>query len=211
MPVLNISLGDNAYNKLQEEYKKAVARAKHDLTVLPATFEEWVVERAATANHAVASNGGLDDLRAFNAIEKLITSLRSHGFGLTHLGKRDPVPADSARELAENIVKDLNLSQHQSKRIQELVEYYSKGAKEIADAAHVGITNRAYGALHEALRELSDRTDKSMDRLGEERAIGRVEGAIAILVNVHVMDRDAAKERTEAFKAQARTAKKRSG
>jgi hypothetical protein len=58
---------------------------------------------------------------------------------------------------------------------------------------------------------LADRTDKSTERIGEERAIGRVEGAIAILVNMHVMDRHAAKEKTEAFKAQARNPKKRSG
>jgi tetratricopeptide (TPR) repeat protein len=211
MPVINISLSEDEYNKLQEEHKKAVARAKHDLTALPATFEEWIVACAANGNDATPGNGGLDDLRAFNAIEKLITSLRSHGFGLAHLGKQDGVPADSARDLAETIVRNLGLSQQQLKRIQDLVEYYSKAAKEIADAAHVGITNRAYGALHEAYRELADRADKSLDRIGEERAIGRVEGAIAILVNVHVMDRQAAKEKTEAFKALARNPRKRSG
>lgn len=211
MPFINISLSEDEYNRLQEEHKKAVARAKHDLTALPSTFEEWIATRAVSGSDGAPSDGGLDDLRAFNAIEKLITSLRSHGFGLAHLGKQDGVPADAARELAETIVRDLRLSQQQLKRIQELVEYYSRGAKEIADVAHVGVTNRAYGALHEAYRDLADRTDKSVERIGEERAIGRVEGAIAILVNVHVMDRQAAKEKTEAFKAQARNPKKRSG
>jgi hypothetical protein len=211
MPVINVSLSEDEYNKLQEEHKKAVARARHDLTALPATFEEWIVARAAIGSDAAPGIGGLDDLRAFNAIEKLITSLGLHGFGLAHLGKHDGVAADSARELAETIVRDLGLSQQQLKRIQELVEYYSKGAKEVADAAHVGITNRAYGALHEAYRDLADRADRSVDRIGEERAIGRIEGAIAILVNVHVMDRQAAKEKTEAFKALARNPRKRSG
>jgi hypothetical protein len=211
MPAINISLSDDEYNRLQEEHKKVVARAKHDFSVLPPTFEEWIAGRATTGNGTAENDDELDAVRAFNAMEKLITSLRSHGFGLAHLGKQDSVPADSARELADTIVRDLRLSPQQSKRIQELVEYYSKGAREIADAAHVGITNRAYGALHEAYRDLADRTDKSTERIGEERAIGRVEGAIAILVNMHVMDRHAAKEKTEAFKAQARNPKKRSG
>lgn len=211
MAVINISFSEDEYSRLKEEHKKVVARAKHDLTTLPPTFEEWIAARAANSNDATASDAGLDDVRAFNVIEKLITSLRLHGFGLAHLGKQDIPPAEAARELAEAIVSDLNLSQQQARRIQEVVEYYSKGAKEIADAGQVGVTNRTYGALHEAFRDLVDRADKSVDRIGEERAIGRVEGAIAILVNVHVMDRQAAKEKTEAFKAQARNPKKRSG
>jgi hypothetical protein len=211
MPVINISLSEDEYNGLQEEHKKVVARAKHDFSTLPPTFEEWIAGRAASQDNAPTDDGELHAVRAINAIEKLITSLRSHGFGLAHLGAQDSVLSESARELAETIVRDLGLPPQQLKRIQELLEYYSKGAKEIADAAHVGVTNRAYGALHEAYRELADRTDKSMDRLGEERAIGRVEGAIAILVNMHVMDRQVAKEKTEAFKAQVRHPRKRAG
>jgi hypothetical protein len=211
MPTINLALSEDDYHQLREEYKKmALAWPKPGLASLPPTFEEWVTTRAMAANN-VADGGSLDDLRVFAAIEKLITSLRTHGFGLAHLGKHDrPSSSGSAQELAESIVSDLKLPQQQLKRIQELVDYYSKGAKEIADMAQVGITNRAYGALHEAYRELLERTDQAVERLGEERAIGRVEGAVAILVTTHVMDRQTAQEKTEAFKMQARNPKKRS-
>ena len=207
MPNINITLPDDDYNKLQEEYKRMTAALpKRGLSALPPTFEEWVATRVAATNNAAPY--GLDDVRAFNAIEKLITSLRSHDFGLAHLGKHGVAPANAAQQLAETLVRNLNMSQQQMKRIQELVEYYSKGAKEIADLAHVGVTNRAYGALHEAYRELVERTENAVDRLGEERATGRVEGAIAILVNMHVMDRQVAKDKAEAFKLLARNSKK---
>lgn len=208
MPSINIVLNDDDYNKLQEDYKRMTAALpKRGLSALPPTFEEWLARRV-TEEHNTATTGGLDDVRAFNAIEKLITSLRSHDFGLAHLGRHGVSSTGSAQQLAESLVRNLNLSQQQMKRIQELIEYYSKGAKETADLAHVGVTNRAYGALHEAYRELVDRTEKAVDRLGEERATGRVEGAIAILVNMHVMDRQIAKEKAEAFRLQAHNLKK---
>ena len=208
MPIVNIALKDDDYNKLQDEYKKAaIAWPEAQIAASFPTFEQWLGARAIADGTPQASGQaiGLDDVRVFNGIEKLIIALRPHGFGLAHIGKHNSSMADSARELAETIVRDLHLSQQQTKRIQELVE------KEIADLAHVGVTNRTYGALHEAYRELVERTDKALDRLGEERAIGRVEGAIAILVNVHVMDRQLAKEKADAFKTQARNPKKRSG
>jgi hypothetical protein len=209
MPSINIVLSEDDYNKLQEDYKKMTAALpKRGLSALPPTFEEWLATKAITGHDTAAASGGLDDVRAFNAIEKLITSLRSHDFGLAHLGKHGMSSTISAQQLAENLVRNLNLSQQQMKRIQDLIEYYSKGAKETADLAHVGVTNRAYGALHEAYRELVDRTEKAVDRLGEERAIGRVEGAIAILVNMHVMDRQIAKEKAGAFRLQIHNLKK---
>lgn len=58
--------------------------------------------------------------------------------------------------------------------------------------------------LQEAYRELVERTESAVIRLGEHRAIGRVEGAAAILVSAQVIERRAAQERTEAFKLQVR-------
>ncbi|HCE10895.1 MAG TPA: hypothetical protein DEQ40_20265, partial [Oxalobacteraceae bacterium] len=52
---------------------------------------------------------------------------------------------------------------------------------------------------------LSDRTAKSADRLGTDRAIGRIEGAAAILVSLDVMNRDIAKKKTDAFKREMRS------
>jgi hypothetical protein len=48
------------------------------------------------------------------------------------------------------------------------------------------------------------RTTSSLEHLGEERAIGRVEDGMAILHGLDVIDRDTAKEKTKAFKWQAR-------
>jgi hypothetical protein len=212
MPMINISISADDYNKLQEEYRKmAIAWPRPGLAALPPTFEEWAGARAASGDGASMEDTGLNDIRVFTAIEKTITSLQAHDFGLAHFGKQETMLSRSARAFAESLVRSLRLSQHQLKRVQELVEYYAKGAKEIADAAHVGVTNRAYGALHEAYRELVERTDKAADRLGEQRAIGRVEGAIAILVSLNVMDREAAQQKTDAFKLQVRNPGKRTG
>lgn len=208
MPIINVSLTEDEYEKLQEQYHRAGSVPTVGGTVAKAaSFEEWIGARI-TARDDGYGGRTLDELRIFSAIEKLITSLRSHDFGLAHLGRHDASPAISAQQLAQTLVRDLDLPQQQLKRIQDLLEYYSKSAKETADLAHVGVTNRCYGALHEAYRELVERTGKAVERLGEERAIGRVEGAIAILVHLHVMDRQIAKEKAETFKAQARNFKK---
>ena len=106
------------------------------------------------------------------------------------------------------MVEDFALQPHYAKRLYELFAHYLKSAREIADAAQVGITNRAYGALTETHRKLTERTGGAIARLGAEKAIGRVEGATAMLVGLEVMDRATAKKRTSAFTAQARAVRK---
>lgn len=105
-------------------------------------------------------------------------------------------------------IRVIQLQPHFLKRLQDLIEHYLKSAKDIADAGQVGITNRGYGALHEAFRKLSERTAKVTEHLGNERAIGRVEGAVAILVSLNIMDRRTAEEKTDAFKSEIRNAPK---
>ncbi|RJG05751.1 hypothetical protein D3870_06710 [Noviherbaspirillum cavernae] len=211
MPVINITLNDDAYNALQDEYRKmAIAWPRPGRAALPPGFDEWLAARAIGGEVEALPRAALDDVRTFTAIEKLITRLAQHGFGLAHLAKNDASLPDAARELSESLVGDLNLPSQQRKRIEELIEYYAKSAKEIADLGRVGVTNRAYGALHEACRDLVERTGSAVDRLGEERGVGRAEGAIAMLVSLGVMDRKTGTEKTEAFKLQARDSKKRS-
>jgi hypothetical protein len=212
MPAININVSDDDYDKLRQEYKQmALSFLKTGLDVLPPEFEDWLAARVTCGIGEDAEETGPNELRSFDAIEKLVTSLGSHGYALARLGKKDSLATNMARPLAETLVKDLRLAPHQLKRVQDLLEYYSKSASEIADMSNIGVTKRGYIALHDAYRELFNRTDKALERLDEERAIGRIEGAAAVLVNVRVMDRDTATQQTEAFKVQARKARKRPG
>ena len=63
---------------------------------------------------------------------------------------------------------------------------------------------------HEVYRALVERTWDALARLGEQRAIGRVESAIAILVGMQVMDRQSARQKAEAFKSRVRNPGKQS-
>lgn len=209
MPVIDIVLSEEDHQKLQDAYRDMSAvwpRLGHQS--LPPTFEQWLGTRVTAGENAPPSNAELDDMRVFHAIEKLITSLHQNGFGLAHVARNGVAPTACAADLAQLLVTDFRLQPQYQKRMQELFEHYLKSAKEIADIAQVGITNRAYGALSEAYRQLNERTGKALDHLGGERAIGRVEGAAALLVNLDVMERTAAKKETDAFKQQVRNAQK---
>jgi hypothetical protein len=211
MHTINISLNDEDHRVLSDEYRNMTLEQLRAGAVAE-SFEQWLAKRlvghadspAATAVSAT----GTDDLCAFNAIEKLITGLKPHGFGLAWLGKYGEELPDSAAELAEALVTGLQLTRSQTRRIQELVEYYAKSAKDVADAARVVVTNRTYGALHEEFRELTERTEKALDHLEPGQALGRVEGAAAMLVGLRVMTRQVAKEKTDAFNQQLHERKK---
>jgi hypothetical protein len=209
MPVIEIVYSEDDNAKLKDEYQKIrVTWQRLGRKSLPPTFEQWVGARAVAGDGTSMSGVELDDMRVFNAIEKLVTSLDPHDFGLAHLARLQSAPEKSALDLAQVIVTDLNLPPQYLKRIQDLFEHYLKSAKELADAGNVGLTNRTYGALNEAYRKLLDRTAKAAGHLGPERAIGRAEGAIAILVSLDILDRSAAEKKTRAFKLQLRNAQK---
>lgn len=209
MPDITITVSDDDYRTLSDEYKKAsIAWLRLHPTTVQLSFEQWLSEHVVEYTRQTAmSSRGVENLHAITAMEKLITRLQSHGFGLAYLGKPGTEPAESIFELARAVASELGLPHHIERRLHELLEYYTKNAKEIADTAHVVMTNRAYGALHEALRELGERTAKAAAHLGDERAIGRIEGAVAILAGVRVMTREAAQEKAEAFKQTLRKAK----
>ena len=205
MALVTLELSDEDHLSLQEEYRQmAVSWPRPGRTGPPPSFEQWLGARVAGHSDPQAADTGRDDIRAFAAIEKLVISLQQHGFGLAHLGRHDATIAESADALAELLVRELRMTMLQKKRIEEVIGYYAKTAKEIADSGRVGVTNRAYGALHEAYRELVERTGDALTRLGEQRSIGRVEGAVAILVSLQVMERQSARQKTEAFKARVR-------
>ncbi len=207
MPVISVPYSDHEYAKLQDEYIKLTAAWPGIGQKASApTFEQWIGQRALAAGMTASDPD--QDMQVFNGIEKLVTSLDRKGFGLAHLAKHGMSPEESALELAKAMAADLKLQPQYLKRLQELFEHYLKNAKDIADAGQVGITNLAYGALNEAQRKLAERTAKAAGHLGEERAIGRVEGGVAILVSLSILDRNSAEEKAEAFKLQIRNAPK---
>ncbi|GAC1423586.1 MAG: hypothetical protein NVSMB6_24800 [Burkholderiaceae bacterium] len=209
MPVINIVLSEQDHQQLERQYATLVSdwpRLEDART--PPAFLDWLCTRVVTDAQAQAHYAALSDIRVFNAIEKLVTNLPRYGFHLAHTALQNVPPETSAQKLAEAMVDDLTLQSNYAKRLQDLFRHYLKSAKEIADVAQVGITNRAYGALTEAHRRLLERTTGAISKLGAEKAIGRVEGATAILVGLDVMDRGTAKKRTTAFKAEANAVRK---
>jgi hypothetical protein len=208
MPVISLAYSDEDHARLQGDYMKmSAAWPKLGRKSSPPTFEQWLSARAMAVENT-SSELDPDNVHVFNAIEKLITSLERQGFAFAHLAKHNMSQEESALELAQVMVRDLQLQPHYLKRMQDLFEHYLKSAKEVADAGQVGITNRGYGALNEAFRKLHERTAKATEHLSDERAIGRIEGAVAILVSLNVMDRRTAEEKTDVFRLEIRNAPK---
>ncbi|RJF98350.1 hypothetical protein [Noviherbaspirillum saxi] len=170
---------------------------------LPPAFEQWLGDRmVSSVRETVVNEHDVKEIRTIDALEKLMTGLRPHGFELVHFGKTGVDASDSAEEVAQRLSIELGLSRARARRIEELLIHYAKDPKEIADAGHVVVTKRTYGALHEAFRELVARTEKARRHLGDDKAVGRIEGAGAILVSLNVMTREAARAKSEAFRAQ---------
>jgi hypothetical protein len=212
MPVLQVVINEIDHQRLEQEHATLVdAWPSLGNTGLAPTFAQWLGTRAAGEagpDGLVAREPDLDDVRLFNAIERLVSILPQHGFNLAHTTPAGTDPERCALDLSQAIVADFQLPPQYGKRLQELFMHYLKTAREIADIAQIGITNRAYGALTEAHRKLTERTILATATLGTDKAIGRVEGATAILVSLDVMDRATAKKRTSAFKAEARALRK---
>lgn len=209
MAVINVVLNEIDHQRLEQEHEELkTAWAKLGYSTQPPTFAAWLGTRMAQSTVTQNDNEALGDMRLFNAIESLVTSFPLHGFRLAHTAPPETAVASSCLSLSNAIVENFQLQPHYKKRLQELFVHYVKTPKEIADVAQVGITNRAYGALTEAQRRLTARTAAAIERIGVERAIGRIEGATAMLVSLGVMNATIAKQHTGAFKIQARATKK---
>lgn len=202
MPSITLALDDTLQQRLADEYKRmSIEWLRSHPETMPPDFSQWLIERlAAGMPQSSRSERELDEMRMVNAIEKLITELAPHRFGLVHLGKSGNELGDAIEELGQTLIAELGLSRSRAKRIQDLLAYYAKSPKEVADLGQVAVTSRAYGALHEAYRELASRTEAARARLGEDKALGRLEGAVAMLVSLGVMSREAAREKTESFR-----------
>lgn len=203
MAVVDIVLNEREHSRLQSDYNKMCEDwSRSGRHKLPPTFEQWLGARAAETE---AAPEVLDEARLFDALERLVTTLPQHGFSFAHVNKRSTPREEAARNLAQVLVRDLNLSAHYAKRLEELFMHYAKDAREVADQAQLTVTNLTFGALNEAYRQLAERTETALPRLGPDRAIGRVEGGAAILVEMEVLNRDSARDKTNAFKVAARS------
>jgi hypothetical protein len=203
MGTVEILLSEEDHERLRNEYEAQTTRALPVGIGLPPSFEQWLGERVAK-NTETSSAIEAEDMHIFNAIEKLVTNLPRYGFGLAHIVPQGMKRSESVRNLAQPVARDFKSQAHYAKRIEDLFEHYTKDAKDIADLAQLGLTNRACDALNDAYRHLVERTTKAAPGLDPERAIGRVEGAAAILVSLDVLSRDAAQERANVFKLYAR-------
>jgi len=206
MPQISISVSSEAHQNLLNSFQLTVDATQSG--VLPPNFDDWLLARISTIPKTDTSASELNDIYSFNAIERMVTLLHKHGYGLACYPKAAVKAEMSAALLASAIVKDLKLTTSYVKRLQDLFNHYQKDAKEIADAAQVGITNRAYGAISEAFSLLVARTEKSEENLNDERALGRVEGGIAMLVNLDIMTRANATKKVAEFKAKFMTQEK---
>lgn len=208
MAVIEIVLSEDDHRRLHGEYSKMCETwSRLGNGAQPPSFEQWLSVRAAEIDEQ-PPEAELDDILIFSAIEKFIINLPQQGFAMSHFVKQGVMLPEAVRNLAQLIIDDFRLPSQYAKRIEDLFMHYVKDAKEVADLAEVGVTNRAAGALNEAFRNLFERTTQSIPNLGPDRAIGRVEGAAAILVSVDAMSREEAMEKTNAFKLQARTESK---
>ena len=209
MSVITIVINETDHHRLEKEHA-AVVKAWSSLghKTLPPTFAHWVGTRLVRESDGVVDDGTIGDMRVFNAIEKLVVGLPQNGFNLAYTGPADG-QENCANDLAATLVRDFQLQTQYTKRFTDLFKNYLRNAKEIADNADVGITNKAYGALTEAYRQLTERTTEAIPKLGLDKAIGRVEGATAMLVGIEMMDRATAKKRTSSFKTKARSLAKR--
>lgn len=206
MPQISISVSPDAHQNLLSSFQQAVDTTPSG--ALPPSFDDWLLARITYTPKTEISISESNDIYSFNAIERMVTRLHKHGYGLACYPKTAVKAEMSAALLASAIVQDLKLSNSYVKRLQDLFDHYQKDAKEIADAAQIGMTNRAYGAISEAFSQLIARTEKAEDNLNEERALGRVEGGIAILVSLEVMTRATASKKAAEFKAKFLTQEK---
>jgi hypothetical protein len=204
MAVVEIVLNERDHSRLQGEYSKMCEDwSRSGRHKLPPTFAQWLGTRAAEAEAQTAPEA-LDNARLFDALERFVTSLPQQGFSFAHVAKRAASREEAAKNLAQALVRDFHLPAQYGKRLEELFAHYAKDAREVADQAQLTITNLTFGALNEAYRQLAGRTETALPRLGPDRAIGRVEGGAAILVEMEVLNRDSAREKTNTFKTIAR-------
>lgn len=207
MPALHIIISEAEHKKLREDYEKMSSLwVQQGRQSSPPPFEHWAGERLMNSGRISAEE--IDHMRVFAAVEQLITSMHVHGFCLAHVAGQTIAPEKSAQDLAEALARHFELPTHYVRRLQDVLAYYQKSIASLVDNGQGKSQLHTATAIEGNFEELLERTTTALDHLGTERAIGRVEGAIALLVNLGIMERETAREKTQAFKTLARGIKK---
>lgn len=198
MPEVTLHLSRPEYTLLKNRFAQ-------DSTTAPLpTFEQWLIR---TAIEQAAGAGQQDDIRHFKIIEGLITGLQQCGYQLVQTGP-DRSAERATLDLSVKLASEFDGPEFYVRRIHELLDYYQKLSHDVTASARDAAAGAIGATLHDAWLTLLQRTGRNS--LSGERAIGRVEGAAAMLVSAGVLDRRAAQEHTDAYKAAIRTNKKSS-
>ena len=98
----------SAVDQLQLEHDHAdpvSARPRLGRRSQPRTFAKWYCTRLKLSDDGSSDDSTLVDIRFFNAIKKLITSLPQSGFDLAHTVIGAVGPADSSHSLANTMTR----------------------------------------------------------------------------------------------------------
>ncbi|MES2935184.1 MAG: hypothetical protein V4805_17050 [Pseudomonadota bacterium] len=180
------------------------------LTGAPPSFEQWRGINTILNRSDITLAESQDDIRLFNGLESLVTHMGLHNFSFAHIETEEKKSPESSTALATMLVQELELPETYVKRLQGLFCYYVKSAHDIADMAKIKFTLAARDNLRDAFDRLKARTADAMidDDLPVDRALGRIEGAGALLVRVHLMSRDKIAQETADFKSLIKTGRK---
>jgi hypothetical protein len=198
MAPVSVKLSEQNFGLLQETYQSLKNLRPEEGDLPP--FDQWLQQNIVLP---VTGNSAHDDMRSFKAIENLVTSLQSCGYTL--IRHAEPDASDpSGNRLAHSLAQQFNRPDFYLKRIQDVLDYYQKPADFVAATARHDALESVAANLRSAYRELLLRSDTALDHLSEDRAIGRAEGAVAMLVTGTAMTRHEALQQTAAFKKTVR-------
>ena len=202
MAPVPVKLSEQNYSLLQATYEE-IKNAKPAASGLP-PFDLWLQQ--STVLLAETGNSAHDDMLGFKTIENLVTSLQSCGYTLVqHTITESDDPAGN--RLAQLLAQQFNNPDFYLKRIQDVLGYYQKSVDFVAATARSEELDRFGASLRSAYRDLLQRSDIALDHLSEDRAIGRAEGAAAMLVSCAAMTRREAQQETAEFKKIVRNKK----
>lgn len=200
MTPVSVKISEQNVALLHETYE-TLKRTMSVTDDLP-PFDLWLQQSIVLP--AVPGNTAHDDMLGFKMIENLVTSLQSCGYTLVqHVGAESMEGAGN--RLAQLLAQQFNSPDFYLKRIQDVLGYYQKTVDLVAATARQDEIARFAINLRAAYRLLLQRSDAALDHLSEDRAIGRAEGAAAMLVSGAVMTRHEAQQETAGFKKTVRS------
>ena len=202
MAIVSMQCSERTLARLRDEYQQLQGNASATAP-LPA-FETWLAQAdLASANSTL---GASSDIQLFRIMEDLITGLEPAGYTLVHHADSDEVDAATDR-LAQALMQHFAAPEFYLKRIQDLLTYYQKPVDHVTTMVRTQEVERLAAAMILAFQALFERSIKALDHLSDDRAIGRIEGAVAMLVSGGAVTRTDAQRQAAAFKKAVRNRK----